>query len=177
MLEHSRLRNRGFTLIELMVVVAIVAILASLAVAGYKRYQIAGLDKEAIATLTQLSEQASGLINDWGVAAGGGVAPGCLPINPPAALLGQAQPWSLTGDYLKYGINVEGTQRWNYQVCFGYTGAAGDVDAYIVSAHLREADGLERVAVMASGMEKPMFEPSQEPISLSSASWKRYIFK
>lgn len=172
MVQHKRLRNRGFTLIELMVVVAIIAVLASLAVAGYRRYQVIGLDKEAVATLTQIGAQADGLINDWGVSLTGGVKPGCLPVNPPSAGVGRGQAWNFTGDWAKYGIQVEGPQRWSYQLCFGFTGPDGDIDAYIVSAHLNEGNGLERVAVMVSGMEKPMFEPAQSPIDLSPNSWK-----
>ncbi|MCL2326199.1 MAG: prepilin-type N-terminal cleavage/methylation domain-containing protein, partial [Proteobacteria bacterium] len=61
----SRLRTQrcGFTLVELMIIVAIVAILATLAVAAYRGYQTAARDQEAIAGLHQLAAQATNVIN------------------------------------------------------------------------------------------------------------------
>ena len=53
----KKLLNRGFTLIELMIVVAIVAILTSVAYPAYTSSIIKGKRAEARAALTELMQQ------------------------------------------------------------------------------------------------------------------------
>jgi type IV pilus assembly protein PilE len=55
-MNDSMARNRGFTLLELMIVVAIVAILAAIAYPSYQRHVIKTRRTTAAACLTELSQ-------------------------------------------------------------------------------------------------------------------------
>lgn len=52
-MDSHKIRSRGFTLIELMVTVAIIAILASIALPSYNKYVVRGKIAEATSELSQ----------------------------------------------------------------------------------------------------------------------------
>jgi len=56
-------KTRGFTLVELMIVVAIIGVLAALAIYGVKKYLTSSKSAEARAALGRLSKDAAGRFN------------------------------------------------------------------------------------------------------------------
>lgn len=66
--------SRGFTLIELMVVVAILAVLAAIAIPQYQNYVVRAQLTRAVAELTNLRIHAEPCINDGWLTVGSGAS-------------------------------------------------------------------------------------------------------
>lgn len=165
--------KKGFTLIELMIVVAILSILAVIAVSAYNGYQEKALEKEATAGLFSIASSAQQLIQDWGLqGAGGSIASECYPTRPNDLSSNTAVPWGddTNDKWDAAGISLTGTQRWRYRLCF-YVDANNN-ENYFVSANLLLENGRERVATLYSGLDKPLFDSESLPDNASGiVSW------
>lgn len=148
---------RGFTLVELMVTIAIISVLTTVAVTEYRKATLTEYDAEAYATLDDFYKQLQRLVNDWGIADDTAGDAYRLPRN------------CVTGEWFGSGTipDRDGTfgleipkekHHWAYQICVDKFGGAGATDTdvgFTISAHRTVAGG-QRVIVMGSNLPAPI---------------------
>ncbi|GEM_PF-3280836 len=161
--------SHGFTLVELIIVICILSILATIAVLVYKQAKVSQYDEEAIATLSDLYMQSNELITTWGVGANASyeIPSGCLGVNPPDANMtsGAGQMSITIANWQKLGLFINGLHHWQYQVCFGHFAGVNATDkpeGFIIVAY-KDIDGADRYIVYGSGIESPIVNATEIP--------------
>jgi len=157
----------GFTLVELMVVVAIVAILSAISMTVYTKYHDNALENEASANLFALSHEAGRIISDWGIHNGkdfggsGSINPGCLPANPASTSFGAGDTaaWNSLAQWNDLDIQLEGTQHWQYQLCFFVKGSNNSEEYQVVSKRY----GAAKFGLIDSSRARPAFFDKKLP--------------
>jgi type IV pilus assembly protein PilA len=142
MIQKYRKSEKGFTLIELMIVVAIIGILAAIAIPNFIRFQLKSKSSEGKVNLAAIRTAEEGYMAEYGTYVGAALTPAALPgaSKDPWAIIGAAGAnfdtlgWSPEGNvYFQYGVaiptdgttytasasaNIDGTttgfQSWGY---------------------------------------------------------------
>lgn len=144
--------KKGFTLIELCAVIAILSILASIAVIAYSKFRTMDTDAEALADIHSLYGQAQNIIAEWGINTEDvngdfAVAQKCFSYNS-----------NTDNDLSDAGLSLSGpAARWKYKVCFGIVKnkKGKDVGSFIVAA--KPTDNTKtRLIVFGPGTDEPI---------------------
>jgi prepilin-type N-terminal cleavage/methylation domain-containing protein len=158
----------GMTVVELMMVLAILGILTSIAVSAYSSYRVSEYDNEAIATLNDLYAQATQSIAEWGVGEGG-IQRDCYTVVCNTSAWRNASHCG--GRFLK-GTSFTNVSlptelhHWTYQLCFGFIDATNQVEGFLISAHRISGNNeAERVIVFGTGIEVPIIEADTNGMS------------
>ncbi len=129
-----RTRHAGFTLIELMIVVALIGILASIAIPSFRDYQLRSRRSEAYANLVSLAKAQKSYAAEFGnpvVVApmpGGGFGTTARPWTGAAMVAFGQTGWQPEGNvFFDYDTNANGGPGCVCQGCFTAT-AYGDLD-------------------------------------------------
>lgn len=109
---RNKTRAAGFTLIELMISVAIVAILAATAITLFKGQQMRAKRSEAMTNIEAVAKAAKGFFGD------SGVYPTDALYYPPDPFASGGVPWNSAGStsFDVVGFHAEGTVRYRYDL-------------------------------------------------------------
>jgi type IV pilus assembly protein PilA len=126
-MRKLRTRRGGFTLIELMIVVAIIGILAAIAIPNFLKFQLRSKTGEAKTNLAALRTAEEGYFAEYGVYVGTGT------VHPAGAASPSKQDWTAPAvDFDTVGWGPEGDVYFTYAVTINGTAysldAVGELD-------------------------------------------------
>ncbi len=116
MIKNFRKSEKGFTLIELMIVVAIIGILAAIAIPNFIRFQLKSKSSEGKVNLAAIRTAEEGYMAEFGTYVGAVASPAAVPGATKAAFLNVAGAgtgfdqlgWSPEGKvYFQYGVVID----------------------------------------------------------------------
>lgn len=117
--------QRGFTLMELMVVVAIMGVLAALATYGVRKYTLSAKKAEATSMLTQIRSAEEAYRDEAFSYLGGADFETWHPVNSPSPdkhSWNVTSPNSMTNTFLTLGVQATGPVLYSYAVVAGTAG-------------------------------------------------------
>jgi len=131
------LRQSGFSLIELMITVAIIGVLTAIAAPGFLRYQMRARSTEAVSNLKAISQVQAAYFAEYG-----SYVSVSTPVPP--ALPGAARaPWPSGSNFDVLGWSPEGSVFHQYAVNADNTGTGSGLTRYTAEAAADiDGDGL-----------------------------------
>lgn len=120
-----RKNQKGFTLIELMIVVAIIGILAAIAIPNFRNYQMKAKTAEASANLGNIKTAQEAYLAENDVYLVCAANPAAIPVTPTAFVAG--------GGFASIGFSPSGPVRYQYAVAITAP-AAGTAAAFSATA-------------------------------------------
>jgi type IV pilus assembly protein PilA len=123
-----RKSNKGFTLIELMIVVAIIGILAAIAIPNFLRFQLKAKSSEGKVNIAAIRTAEESYLAEFGVYVAAALAPVALPVNKVPFV--EADP-TLPASFNTLGWQPEGQVFFQYAV---NVNAAAPSASYTASA-------------------------------------------
>jgi type IV pilus assembly protein PilA len=118
MIKNFRKSEKGFTLIELMIVVAIIGILAAIAIPNFIRFQLKAKSSEGKVNLAAIRTAEEGYMAEYGTYVAAAVSPAAIPGSTKASFVNGAGAgagfdqlgWSPEGKvYFQYGVVIDTT--------------------------------------------------------------------
>jgi prepilin-type N-terminal cleavage/methylation domain-containing protein len=143
------MRRAGFTLIELMITVAIIGILAAIAIPAFSSYQNRSRRAEAMSNLAAIAKAEIAFFGANGVYHGAAPMPGPVPV--PAKRLWDAPSKAAYGPL---GFQPEGAVYYDYEVnnlaadCTCPVGSNGDAVCFTATAY-GDVDGDGQIAAVS----------------------------
>ena len=132
MRQKSRRRDRGFTLVELMIVVGVIGVIASLAIPNYLRFTAKSSRSEMLETLGKMRLHFKQVYDNTGsfVTPSTAAANTTSAINPPAVGIPVGQPASWDphlATWSEFGFPPEGGVKMRYWYTMGPADVRGNV--------------------------------------------------
>ena len=118
MMSKIHTRRGGFTLIELMIVVAIIGILAAIAIPNFLKFQLKAKTSEGKTNLAAIRTAEESVFAEYGAYVSAPMSPAAAPTNAKASFVDtgvgsnsfDGLGWTPEGDvYFIYGVGINGT--------------------------------------------------------------------